>query len=222
MKYKVGDKVRIKKDLEICEGWIFSEDMSKYKGKKATITSVFDETLGYYKLDLDEGYYVWTDVMLEPYKELYKEHWAEKIIEIAKSGSVAVDKETRKPVNCKGFSCGRCLFDGDSVNHCRTLRTELFDSEYEEPKPKIQLTQFEHEYLKECKQREFKYITRDKCGKMWLYEDFPTKGNACWDNRCRYFSCEFDDLFKFVKWEDEKPCSIEEILNKCEIEERRN
>lgn len=29
----------------------------------------------------------------------------------------------------------------------------------------------------------------------------------------------FDDLFQFIKWEDAKPTSIEELLKNCEVTE---
>ena len=27
----------------------------------------------------------------------------------------------------------------------------------------------------------------------------------------------FEELFKFVKWADEEPCNIDEILSNCEV-----
>lgn len=73
MKYKVGDKVKIKsldwynanktKGNEVyLEGIVFLQIMSKYCGKVATITHSF--RYGYY-LDIDRGGYHWTDEMFE-------------------------------------------------------------------------------------------------------------------------------------------------------------
>lgn len=76
MIYKVGDKVRIRRDLEVeyysNEGDRDSdtfayEEMLEYAGEIATI-KYFD---GWdYQLDIDNGDYYWAYEMLEPYKEL--------------------------------------------------------------------------------------------------------------------------------------------------------
>lgn len=77
MKYKVGDKVRIKsidwynENKDYGKGIIyfehsfdFTESMSKYCGQIATITHII-EKCDEYKINLDHGYYVWTDKMFE-------------------------------------------------------------------------------------------------------------------------------------------------------------
>lgn len=77
MKYKVGDKVRIKsfdwynENKDYGEGIIyfehsfdFTESMSKYCGQIATITHII-EKYDEYKINLDQGYYAWTDKMFE-------------------------------------------------------------------------------------------------------------------------------------------------------------
>lgn len=66
MKFKVGDKVKIKDDLEIGEEYgvdiLFISNMNVYKGMIATITHCNTTS---YKLDIDGGIYGWTDEMLE-------------------------------------------------------------------------------------------------------------------------------------------------------------
>ena len=72
MKYKVGDKVKIKSlewysdsynncGIEI-DGILFDPDMCKYCGKTAIITV---KSKGYYKLSIDSGDWFWYDWMLE-------------------------------------------------------------------------------------------------------------------------------------------------------------
>lgn len=64
MKYKVGDKVRIREDLVVDEfqgKYMFINNMNKYKGKEATITKVYSK---FYDLDIGKNY-CWTDEMLE-------------------------------------------------------------------------------------------------------------------------------------------------------------
>lgn len=77
MKYKVGDKVQIKsfdwynENKDYGQGIIyfehsfdFTESMSKYCGQIATITHII-EKYDEYKINLDQGYYAWTDKMFE-------------------------------------------------------------------------------------------------------------------------------------------------------------
>ena len=54
---KVGDYVRIKKDLKYNECGIDEATLSEWKGKIAKITKVCDNTT--FKVDIDNGYYVW-------------------------------------------------------------------------------------------------------------------------------------------------------------------
>jgi hypothetical protein len=66
MKYKVGDKVRIRKDLIIKEQYndlTFVPDMVQYMGKVATITEIRFEDV--YGIDLDGCNWCWTDEMFE-------------------------------------------------------------------------------------------------------------------------------------------------------------
>lgn len=68
MKFKVGDKVKIKKNLS-CKGYgasYFVNSMKKYKGKEAKITYISpdDDTC---HLDIDSDNWWWSEDMLEPY-----------------------------------------------------------------------------------------------------------------------------------------------------------
>ena len=75
MKYKVGDKVRIKSldwynqnkdefDQVKCGGYIFPYPMTKHCGKTVTITCVNTKDC-YYVISEDDGYRSWTDEMIE-------------------------------------------------------------------------------------------------------------------------------------------------------------
>ena len=69
MKYKVGDKVRIRSDLHEDEsygGYAFSAEMESYRGKIAIITFVGND---YYVVDCDL-LFAWTDEMFEPVEEM--------------------------------------------------------------------------------------------------------------------------------------------------------
>lgn len=69
MKYKVGDKVRIRSDLHEDEsygGYDFSAEMESYRGKIVIITFVGND---YYWVDGDL-LFAWTDEMFEPEEEM--------------------------------------------------------------------------------------------------------------------------------------------------------
>ena len=73
MKYKIGDKVRIRKDLktlEIYGSQLFVEQMEKYKGTPVTISEVFSDT---YYIKEDKDNWNWTDEMFEAENELTEE-----------------------------------------------------------------------------------------------------------------------------------------------------
>lgn len=66
MKFKVGDKVKIRKNLKINKPYndaIFVERMAKYKGKEATIVNItYNDII---TLDIDDEYWNWSEGMLE-------------------------------------------------------------------------------------------------------------------------------------------------------------
>ena len=67
MKYKVGDKVRVRKDLvpgNEYGGVCYVEYMDKFKGKECVITNMDDTS---YRINNSEFW--WTDEMLEPVNE---------------------------------------------------------------------------------------------------------------------------------------------------------
>ena len=76
MKYKVGDKVRIREDLVmggIYGGSVAVDDMVDMCGNVVTIENIItigrdDEALGYY-IKEDPNSYLWTDEMFEPVEE---------------------------------------------------------------------------------------------------------------------------------------------------------
>lgn len=89
MKYKVGDKVRVRSDLKVGKSYgehAFVHDMFKFVGKIVTIESVWKQ--GY---RIEEDTYWWTDEMLEPVEEMS----AEELMKIL--GNI-----------CKGRACDEC------------------------------------------------------------------------------------------------------------------
>lgn len=66
MKYKVGDKVRVRKDLVVDKRYgidVFTEGMKKYSGKTMTVVNII--STGKYEFKEDNKTWSWTDEMLE-------------------------------------------------------------------------------------------------------------------------------------------------------------
>ena len=65
MKYKVGDKVKVREDLEVDKRYgteEFIEEMEEYKGKIVTIDTVNEDD---YYIEEDKQSWSWTEEMLE-------------------------------------------------------------------------------------------------------------------------------------------------------------
>lgn len=110
MKYKVGDKVRVRSDLEESERYgdqTFVKQMEKYKGKLVTISEEHPRFY-YIKEDKDENW-CWTDEMFEPVEEMSAIEALEILAEIC----------------MKQFTCFRCpiqCIDGQKT--CVGIRRE--------------------------------------------------------------------------------------------------
>lgn len=101
-----------------------------------------------------------------------------------------------------GIDCSDCL------------KLSLMDL-LEEYKETVKLSKFEYEYLKFAKENGYNFIARDKNNNLYLYSNKPWKAENDWDYEDRTTPV-FAELFKFVKWENESPMLIEELL-KCEV-----
>lgn len=91
--------------------------------------------------------------------------------------------------------------------------------EYKEP---IKVSKLEYDILTYIlKNTECKYITRNKSRSLCVHSYKPVKDTQYgkWTAVCdKVKSCEvFNNLFPFIKWEDEEPTSILEVLENCEV-----
>ena len=63
--------------------------------------------------------------------------------------------------------------------------------------------------------KKYKWISRNSYGNIYVYQNKPTKLNACWDEaftRSGEFFV-FNHLFSAIKWEDDEPTLIKDIYD---------
>lgn len=128
--------------------------------------------------------------------------------------SMSKDKHTIK--KCLGV-CDDCFFH-EAGNHCSNIKVKWLLSEYKES---VKLTELEHgilEYLIE--KRQYRFVVRERNGIIYAYKSKPKKEADSWGSLSLNNELGlFNNLFQFVKWEDSKPTSIEDVLNNCEVVE---
>ena len=79
-----------------------------------------------------------------------------------------------------------------------------------ERKEKPQLNEDEKVILRSLP-KDYKWIARDLSGMVYIFIERPKKGQAIWYG-CGQPMIPFYHLFQFIKWEDEEPYLIEELL----------
>lgn len=92
-------------------------------------------------------------------------------------------------------------------------------SELESLNPIIPLSKLEYELLKYCIEHGYQYIARDDNTNLFAYDTTPSKLRSQWEVTKKVKRIYFDDLFSFIKWEDEEPYPITYILDNCEVDE---
>ena len=135
MKYKVGDKVRVRKDLvegEQYGGETVADDMADMRGMVVTIEDVCG---GSYGIEEDAGGYTWTDEMFEPVEELT----AEEAVRIM--GGM-----------CRDFSCCECpiyelIEDEGSCDNFRAEKPDKVIEVLKQWKKEHEKKQIETEYV---------------------------------------------------------------------------
>lgn len=154
-----------------------------------------------------------------------REKFAKEILDIACSGrSIAVTKEN-KIVYCSGIPCESCMLDscGKHIGRaqvCLDRLREWSESEYIE---KSTITSREKNFL-DALLSDCKYIARDSNNDLYIYYNKPRRNsmNESWttdDSNYFYVSRNmYGNMFNLIKWEDEKPWSIED-LKKLEVKD---
>lgn len=131
MKFKVGDKVRVRKDLETDELYgtnIFARDMAVYTGQTAEVFETWPS--GVYELSIDDGYYSWTDEMLEPVPD----DMPDDVIESLVSAAFEEPDNVNQPPHYNKFSFQPIdiiaevanYYEGSTAFHIGTVLKYLF------------------------------------------------------------------------------------------------
>lgn len=128
----------------------------------------------------------------------------------------AISTKTGKVENCERFNCKDCQFKVHE-NCDDTCYKNIMLWMFEEYKPPISNLEYDIlDYL--YNNTKFRYIARDERKWLFAYYEPPVKGAESWGGRDNYASLKvFSDIFEFVRWEDSKPTSIKEILDKREV-----
>lgn len=100
MKYKVGDKVRVRENLPLymkahCVS-TFSPETLKYNGMIVTVSEVKKDQ---YKIEEDKGFYDWYEDMLEPVEEMSAEE------------AIRIQAEMCRSIMCKDCAIDRLRCD---------------------------------------------------------------------------------------------------------------
>lgn len=141
------------------------------------------------------------------------EHYLKDILNL--KNNFALHKKTGRVKNCERLNCEDCRFYNEDPE--ATCYRNIFYWMFEEHKPSV--NKLEHDILDYLYHNtKFRYIARDEGGYLFAYYEPPVKGTDCWEDGECYGSLEMlGDLFKSVKWADEKPTSICEILEKGKV-----
>lgn len=127
----------------------------------------------------------------------------------------AFDKHNMKFGSCLNVKCENCAFSGGKG--CNNSRYNWILSEYIEH---IEVSEFEYNILKYlADETRHMYIARNKNGNLYVFDVEPTKDKHynCWSSSCTHVAVIFNKLFQFIKWSDEKPYAIKDILDNCII-----
>lgn len=80
----------------------------------------------------------------------------------------------------------------------------------------IKLTEAEKNILRNLP-RSFKWIVRDEHEDIKVYQEKPFKEGILWKSEniwCYEYLNIFNHLFRFIKWSDEEPYLIEDLLER--------
>lgn len=204
MKYKIGDRVRVKEDLMVGKYYnncYFNSSMDTQRGKIVTIEEV-DEPFYYIK----EDEYVWTEEMFsglaEESRNLIPLIAKELGVEIGEEFKISNQHNVYKLTEDGLIGIG----DNGTYGACSVF-FELINGKEKIIKlpQKPKLTEAEKVILENLP-KEFKHIERTKWG-LSVYGEYFNIDNPLYEALDI-----FGHLFKFIKMEDKEPYKIQELL----------
>ncbi|MGX7077459.1 DUF1642 domain-containing protein [Globicatella sanguinis] len=74
------------------------------------------------------------------------------------------------------------------------------------------ITREEYELLKKYRELGYKWIARDANERLYVYRETPMKSSAIWSGTTHIP----EKYFTFIKWEDEKPTKIDDLIRDYE------
>lgn len=108
----------------------------------------------------------------------------------------------------------------NSCAECGKAFVKWLNEEYRKP---ITISADEKAILRNLPE-EYKYIARDSNTDIFIYKTKPTKKLSAWVNTITSSTAPlnlYNHLFQFIKWEDDEPYSIEELLKEDTYESSR-
>lgn len=122
--------------------------------------------------------------------------------------------ENGKISKCGTTNCNRCDFSKEVSNvACNKARFEwLYAEHVDQPK----LTKRERAF---CEAVQTGWIARDENELLWLFGDSSNivKDDCEWISDSYFYQIK-GELFNFIKWEDEKPWAVKDLLKLDVIE----
>lgn len=77
------------------------------------------------------------------------------------------------------------------------------------------ITSKEYKFLKKSKTEGFNWIARDKDWKLYIYSETPRRYSTIWNFGGATANIQ-EEHFTFIKWEDEKPTKIDDLIRDYE------
>lgn len=138
-----------------------------------------------------------------------KEKYLDDIINyFIKTGAITKEGKFTK---CKAIKCDDCKFNYP-YRVCTKVTREWLEQEYK----KSIIPSKNEKAILGCLNEKWKWVARNKNGELYVFQDKPFKDEYEWQVRPEVDQSSlflFNCLFQFVKWEDEEPYSIEDLLN---------
>ena len=219
MKFKVGDKVK-HKEFGVGEIVHIDEEIGL---TYAVMFEIFNEILhdlGIYGAPkVKKGHGMWCK---ESDLELDNQQSHNLIPQVAKMLGVEIGerfslKEYPENYYILDVEIGLCEIMGDGKHSRNFILGEIIVGKYTVQKlpQKPKLIEAERVILKNIPKK-YKYIARDNSGLLYIYENKPKKDGNVWSNYNYNCFDLFQHLFQFIKWEDEEPYKIQELLEEYE------